>query len=41
MVDSMIAKKKNIESMQKALRFFITNGLGKKAKIKKIAFVTI
>lgn len=33
-VDSMIAKKKNIESMQKALRFFITNGLGKKAESK-------
>ena len=33
-VDSMIAKKKNIESMQKALRFFVTNGLGKKAESK-------
>lgn len=35
-VDSMIAKKKNIESMQKALRFFITNGLGKKAESKMV-----
>ena len=32
--DSMIAKKKNIESMQKALRFFVTTGLGKKAESK-------
>lgn len=35
-VDSMIAKKKNIESMQKALRFFVTNGLGKKAETKMV-----
>ena len=35
-VDSMIAKKKNIESMQKALRFFVTNGLGKKAESKMV-----
>ena len=34
--DSMIAKKKNIESMQKALRFFVTNGLGKKAETKMV-----
>lgn len=34
--DSMIAKKKNIESMQKALRFFVTNGLGKKAESKMV-----
>ena len=35
-VDSMIAKKKNIESIQKALRFFVTNGLGKKAETKMV-----
>ena len=35
-VDSMIAKKKNIESMQKELRFFVTNGLGKKAESKMV-----
>lgn len=35
-VDSMIAKKKNIESMQKALRCFVTNGLGKKAESKMV-----
>ena len=34
-VNSMIAKK-NIESMQKALRFFVTNGLGKKAESKMV-----
>ena len=35
-VGSIIAKKKNIESMQKALRFFVTNGLGKKAESKMV-----
>lgn len=33
-VDSMIAEKKNIESMKKAFRFYVTNGLGKKAESK-------
>ena len=35
-VDSMIAEKKNIESMQNALRFCVTNGLGKKAESKMV-----
>ena len=35
-VDSMIAERKNIESMQKALRFCVTNGLGKKAESKMV-----
>ena len=35
-VDSMIAEKKNIESMKKAFRFYVTNGLGKKAESKMV-----
>ena len=32
----MIAEKKNIESMKKAFRFYVTNGLGKKAESKMV-----